>query len=168
MDAATLRAAQAPLKEKYKADPESARVPTAARGDFRDPEVTATITGFAGPVRAGLHPAAGGDGNDACSADLLLEAVLACAGVTMRAVATAMGVEIRSADLRADAHWDVRGTLGIDPSAPVGVQDIAIAITVDTDADDATLERLATATERYCVVGRSLAQPPTIKVVRAG
>src|SRR5436190_21601271 len=99
MDATALRAAQAPVKEKYQADPSSAITPTAARGDYRDPDVTATVDGFAGPVRAGLHPAAGGDGDDACSADLLLEALLACAGVTLRAVATSMGVDIGSASL---------------------------------------------------------------------
>lgn len=166
MDASTLRAAQAPLKDRYRTDPASARIPTTATGDHRDPQVTATVDGFAGPVRAGLHAAAGGTGEDACSADLLLQALLGCAGVTLRAVATAMGVEIRSADLRADGWWDARGTLGIDRSAPIGVQDVTVTITLDTDADDATLGRLATATERYCVVGRSLAVPPRISVVR--
>lgn len=166
MDASTLRAAQAPLKDRYRTDPASARIPTAAAGDYRDPEVTATIDGFAGAVRAGLHAAAGGNGEDACSADLLLQALLGCAGVTLRAVATATGVEIRSADLRADGWWDARGTLGIDRDAPIGVQDVVVTITLDTDADDATLGRLAAATERYCVVGRSLAVPPRISVVR--
>jgi len=166
MDAAALRAAQAPVKEKYRTDPGSARTPTTARGDYRDPGVTATVDGFAGAVRAGLHPAAGGYGRDACSADLLLEALLACAGVTLRAVATAMGVEIRSASLGADGWWDARGTLGVDRSAPVGVQEIVLTLTLDTDAEDVVLERLARATERYCVVGQSLAVPPVIRVVR--
>ncbi len=167
MDAATLRAAQAPLKETYRSDPATARIPTSARGDYRDPGVTGTVDGFAGPIRAGLHSAAGGDGTDACSADLLLEAVLACAAVTLRAVATSMGVEIRDARLAADAWWDARGTLGVDQQAPIGVQDIVVTLTLDTDADDATLGRLATATERYCVVGQTLATPPTIRVERA-
>lgn len=167
MDAATLKAAQAPVKEKYRTDPASARTPTAARGDYRDPDVTATVEGFAGPVRAGLHPAAGGDGSDACSADLLLEALLACAGVTLRAVATSMGVELRSAALAADGWWDARGTLGVDRSAPIGVQDIVLTLTLDTDASDADLERLAKATERYCVVGQTLASPPAVRVLRA-
>ncbi|MCR1785966.1 OsmC family protein [Nocardioides carbamazepini] len=166
MDASTLRAAQAPLKERYRTDPAAARIPAIAAGDYRDPGVTATVGGFAGLVRAGLHPAAGGDGEDACSADLLLQAILACAGVTLRAVATAMGVEIRSARLAADGWWDARGTLAIDRDAPVGVRDIVVVIAVDTDADDAALARLATATERYCVVGQSLAEPPEIRVVR--
>ena len=167
MDAASLRALQAPVKEQYRTDPASARTPTAARGDYRDPDVTATVDGFAGPVRAGLHPAAGGDGSDACSADLLLQALLACAGVTLRAVATSMGVEVRSASLAADAWWDARGTLGVDRAAPIGVQDIVVTLTLDTDAPDADLDRLAKATERYCVVGQTLAVPPTIRVVRA-
>jgi len=166
MDAAKLRAAQAPVKDKYRSDPGSARTPTAARGDYRDAGVTATVDGFAGAVRAGLHQAAGGDGEDACSADLLLEALLACAGVTLRAVATAMGVEIRAASLTADGWWDARGTLGVDRAAPIGVQDIVLTLTLDTDADDAALERLARATERYCVVGQTLATPPEVKVVR--
>ncbi|KRC54754.1 MULTISPECIES: OsmC family protein [unclassified Nocardioides] len=166
MDASTLRSAQAPLKDRYRTDPATARIPTGATGDYRDPEVTATIDGFAGPVRAGLHLAAGGDGQDACSADLLLQALLGCAGVTLRAVATAMGIEVRSAALRADGWWDARGTLGVDRAAPVGVQDVVVTVTLDTDADDAALDRLATATERYCVVGRSLAVPPRISVVR--
>lgn len=167
MDAATLRAAQAPFKEQYRTDPAAARIPCSARGDYRDPAVTATVDGFAGPLRAGLHQAAGGDGTDACSADVLLEAVLACAGVTLRAVATAMDIEIRSARLAADGWWDARGTLGVDRQAPIGVQDLVVTITVDADADDAALARLATATERYCVVGQTLATPPTIHVERA-
>lgn len=167
MDASTLRAAQAPLKERYRTDPGTARIPTRARADYRDPQVTATVDGYAGPVRAGLHAAAGGDGSDACSADLLLQAVLACAGVTLRAVATAMDVEIRSAELVAEGWWDARGTLGIDRAAPVGVQDVELTLTLETDADDATLSRLATATERSCVVGRTLASPPRIRVLRA-
>jgi uncharacterized OsmC-like protein len=166
MDARSLREAQAPLKERYRSEPAAARTPATARADYRDAGVTATVDGFAGPVRAGLHPAAGGDGHDACSADLLLQALLACAGVTLRAVATAMGVEIRAADLRADAVWDARGTLGVDRSAPVGLQEVTVTLRVATDADDATLARLATATDRYCVVGRTLATPPTIRVER--
>ncbi len=167
MDARSLREVQAPLKARYRADPAAARTSATAHGDFRDPDVTATIDGFAGPVRAGLHPAAGGDGSDACSADLLLQALLGCAGVTFRAVATAMGVEIRSADLAAEGTWDARGTLGVDREAPVGVEDITVTVTIDTDADDARLARLATATERYCVVAQSLATTPAFRVVRA-
>ena len=156
MDNTTLREMQTPLKEKYRSDPATARTPLKARGDFRDGGVTCTVEGWAGPVRAGLHQATGGDGNDACSADMLLEALLACAGVTLRSVATAMGVTLRSAALSADGEFDARGTLGVDRQAPVGVQDIVVTAEVDCDADDATLERLARSTERYCVVGQSL------------
>jgi uncharacterized OsmC-like protein len=168
MDASQLRELQAPLKQKYKDDPHTAHTPLRARGDFSAPGVTATVAGWAGPVRAGLHPATGGDGSDACSGDMLLEALLACAGVTLRSVATAMRVEVRSASLVADGCFDARGTLGVDREVPVGVTEIVVTAEVDTDADDATLARLATSTERYCVVGQSLASPPRIVVRRAG
>src|ERR1700751_740845 len=108
MDAATLRELQAPLKEHYRAHPDTARVPLGARADYRDPGITCTVTGWAGPVRAGLHGATGGDGSDACSGDMLLQALLACAGVTWRSVATAMGVQFRSASLHADGMFDAR------------------------------------------------------------
>ena len=166
MDAEELRARQAPLKEKYKADPATALVTSRATGDHRDPGITTTVDGWAGPVRAGQHPATGGDGSDACSADLLMEALLGCAGVTFRAVTTAMGVRTDDVELTAECTWDARGTLGLDREVPVGIGDVVVTITVDTDADDARLERIATSTERYCVVGQSLAQPPAIRVVR--
>ena len=168
MDATTLRELQRPLKDRYRESPEAACTPLSARGDFRDPGITATIEGFAGPVRAGLHRATGGDGSDACSGDLLLEALLACAGVTLRSVATAMGVDIRTATLRAEGAFDARGTLGVDRAVPVGVTDIVVTCALQTSADDATLERLAAATERYCVVGQSLREPPRIVVTRIG
>lgn len=107
-------------------------------------------------MRAGLHAATGGDGSDACSGDMLLDALAACAGVTLRSVATAMGVPIRSAELRAEGMFDARGTLGLDRSVAVGVQDVVLTVRLDTDADDATLQRLAKSTERYCVVSQSL------------
>lgn len=166
MNATELLAAQAPLKQRYRDDPATARTPVSARGSFADPGVTATIEGFAGPVRAGLHRATGGDGSDACSGDLLLEALLACAGVTLRSVATAMSLTIDSAELVAEGVFDARGTLGVDRTVPVGVTDITVTATLDTDATDEQLERLAALTERYCVVGQSLAQPPTIQVRR--
>lgn len=167
MDATELRAAQAPLKSRYREDPTSAVTPLHASGDLRDPGVTATIEGFAGPVRAGLHPATGGDGTDACSGDLLLEALLACAGVTLRSVATATGVQIRSGQLHAAGVFDARGTLGVDRDAPVGVGQVVVTCTLDTDADDDQLARLAALTERYCVVGQSLKEPPSVVVRRA-
>jgi len=166
MDASTLRDLQAPLKERYRSDPASALTPLSAHGDYRDEAVTCTVETWAGPARAGLHVATGGDGDDACSGDMLLDALVACSGVTLRSVATAMGVTIRSAKVRAEGTFDARGTLGIDRDAPVGVQDILVTFDVDTDADDAALERLARSTERYCVVGQTLREPPRFNVRR--
>ena len=166
MDAASLRELQAPLKRQYRDDPPSARTPVHARGDYREPGITCTIDGWAGPVRAGLHPATGGQGLDACSGDMLLEAVAGCAGVTLRSVATAMGIEIRSADIRVDGVFDAKGTLGVDREAPVGVQDVVVAVELDTDADDAALTKLAELTERYCVVAQSLREIPRFTVAR--
>lgn len=166
MDAASLRAAQAPLKDRYRQDPASARAAISATGRVAD-GIAFDVDQFTGVTRAGLHLATGGDGSDACSGDMLMEALLACAGVTLRSVATAMGMELRSATGTATGMFDARGTLGIDREAPVGAQDVVVIFELDTDADDASLERLATATERYCVVGRSLAVPPRIEVRRA-
>ena len=168
MDAAQLRDLQAPIKQRYRDEPASACVTMHAEATFADPGVTATVQTWAGPARAGLHPSTGGDGSDACSGDMLLQALLACAGVTMRSVATAMGVEIRSARLTARGDMDARGTLGVSKEAPVGMHDIHVVAEVDTDADDPTLERLATLTERYCVVAQSLAERPAFTVRRAG
>ncbi|HEX6955670.1 MAG TPA: OsmC family protein [Agromyces sp.] len=167
MDRTELRALQAPLKERYRDDPDAAVTPVSARGSFADDGITATIETWAGPVRTGLHPATGGHGADACSADFLLQALLGCAGVTLRSVATAMGVEIRSAELRAEGVFDARGTLGIDRTVPVGVMDVVVTAVVDTDADDAALERLRTGTERFCVVAQSLAETPDFVIERA-
>jgi uncharacterized OsmC-like protein len=167
MDPAELRARQAPVKERYRADPDSARTPLRVRGAFRDPGITCTVDGWAGPARGGLHPATGGDGTDACSADMLLEALLACAGVTLRSVATMLGVDIRSAELTADGAFDARGTLGVDRQAQVGMTDLVVTVTLDTDADDTTLDKLARSTERYCVVGQSLREDVRFIVRRA-
>ncbi len=158
---------QAPLRDRYAADPAAAVTPLTASADYRDDGITSTVDGFAGPVRAGLHTATGGDGSDACSGDMLLEALLACAGVTMRSVATSMGLDVRSARLTAESSFDARGTLGIARDAPVGIGPVTITAEVDVDADDTALSRLAASTERYCVVGQSLAQPPTVVVRRS-
>jgi uncharacterized OsmC-like protein len=166
MDAPNLRETQAPLKATYRSDPASARTPLSARGDFRDSGVTCTVDTWAGPVRAGLHASTGGDGSDACSGDMLLDALVACAGVTLRSVATAMGVKLDSVSLRAEGVFDARGTLGVDRSVPVGVQDVVVTIDVTTDADDGALERLARSTERYCVVGQSLKESPRVSIRR--
>jgi uncharacterized OsmC-like protein len=168
MDAPALRELQAPLKQKYRDDPETARTPMSAHADFSDGGITTTVATWNGPVRAGFHPATGGDGSDACSGDMLLQALLACAGVTLRSVATALGIEVRGAELTARAEMDARGTLGVSREAPVGLHSVAVVAELDTDADDATLAKLAQLTERYCVVAQTLAQPPHLTVRRRG
>ena len=168
MDATSLRELQAPLKQRYKDDPGSAATPLHASGRTAEDGISFTVDGWAGPVRAGLHEATGGDGSDDCSGDMLLDAVLGCAGVTLRSVATAMGLGLRSATGAATGSFDARGTLGLDRDVPVGVTDLRLVFTVDADADDAQLAKLAQLTERYCVVAKSLATPPVIEVVRAG
>ncbi|MFC4128323.1 OsmC family protein [Nocardia rhizosphaerae] len=167
--AAELRAKQASVKQRYREDPGAAVTPLRARGSFADPGVTCTVQTFAGPARAGLHPATGGDGSDACSGDMLLEALAACAGVTCRSVATAMELPIVGAEVEATGSFDATGTLGIDRTVEVGVSPITVTITVTTSAEVevAALAKLADLTERYCVVGRSLRHPPVIRVVRA-
>ncbi|MEP7017923.1 MAG: OsmC family protein [Actinomycetota bacterium] len=166
MDRTELREMQAPLKQRYRDEPASALTSLHATGSFDDPGITCTVDSWAGPVRAGLHPAAGGNGGDACSGDMLLQALLACAGVTMRSVAIALGVDIRSARLHAEGEFDARGTLGISRDAPVGVRAIQLIAEVDTDADDQTLARLVELTERYCVVAQSLAELPSLRIQR--
>lgn len=166
MDSTTLREVQAPLKARYRDEPTSALTPLQATGAYDDPGITCTVQSWAGPVRAGLHPATGGDGSDACSGDMLLQAVLACAGVTMRSVATALGIDIRSARLHAKGEFDARGTLGVSRDTPVGVHHVALVAELDTDADDELLARLAALTERYCVVAQSLAEPPSLSIQR--
>ena len=166
MDSTTLREVQAPLKARYRDEPASALTPLHATGAYDDPGLTCTVEGWAGPVRAGLHPATGGDGSDACSGDMLLQAVLACAGVTLRSVATALGIDVRSARLHATGQFDARGTLGVSRDTPVGIHDVQLIVELDTDADDQALARLASMTERYCVVAQSLADPPAIRIQR--
>lgn len=168
MDSTTLRALQAPLKVQYRDDPASAGTPLAAIGGFAEDGITCTVAGFAGPVRAGLHRATGGDGSDACSGDMLLEAVLACAGVTLRSVAAASDLDLGEVRLKASASFDARGTLGLDRAVPVGIRDLEILVEVTGELDDAQLDRLARTTERFCVVGQSLREPPRILVRHAG
>jgi uncharacterized OsmC-like protein len=167
VDVATLRARQAPLKQRYRDDPSSAATALGGTASLAGPGVTVMVDTWAGSVRAGLHEATGGDGQDACSGDMLLEALVACAGVTLRSVALAMGIEIRSGALRASGRFDARGTLAVAKDAPVGVTDLTIQGDLDTDADAAELARLAELTERYCVVGQSLRAPVTIDLCRA-
>jgi uncharacterized OsmC-like protein len=162
MDANELRALQAPLKQRYRDTPDAARV--TARAECRlDPDnVACAIPAWHGEVSAGLHSATGGDGKLACSADMLLEALVACAGVTLRAVATAMSVPLRGGRIVAEGVWDARGTLGIDKAAPIGLTDIALRFEIDADADTAKLERMIQTTERYCVILQTLRNPPKI------
>ncbi|MEU4320621.1 OsmC family protein [Nocardia fluminea] len=167
--AAELKALQASVKQRYRDDPAAAVTALRGAGSFADPGITCTVRTFAGPVRAGLHRATGGDGADACSGDMLLEAVAACAGVTCRSVATAMGLPVTGAEVEAAGSFDATGTLGIDRTAEVGVSPITVTITVTTSAavEDAALVKLGELTERYCVVGQSLRHPPSIRVVSA-
>lgn len=163
----SLRELQRPLKDRYRAEPETARVPSRAVARLTGDGVTATVEGWAGDVTAGLHPATGGAGAEACSADLLLQAVAACAGVTLRSVAVAMGVDLREPSVEVEGHWDARGTLGVDREAPVGLTDVTVTFRFDSDADDATKDRLVQLAERYCVVAQTLSSPPQLAVRRA-
>lgn len=164
---AALRALQRPLKERYRADPDTGRQTSTATAHVLADAVSAQVPQWAGPARAGLHPATGGDGSEACSGDMLLEALAGCAGVTLRSVAVAMGIPLRSATVHVRGHWDARGTLGVDREAPVGFTDIEVRIEVDADADEATVERLVSLTERYCVVAQTLQAPTPVSVTVA-
>jgi uncharacterized OsmC-like protein len=160
-----LRAVQAPLKDRYREAPEAARVTLRAQGRLGEGLSCKVETGKA-LVVAGLHPATGGDGLAACSGDMLLEALVACAGVTLNAVATALGIVLRDATLEAQGDLDFRGTLGVAKEAPVGFTDIRLAITLDTDASEEQLDTLLRLTERYCVVYQTLAHPARLAVTR--
>jgi uncharacterized OsmC-like protein len=164
MDANELRALQAPLKKQYREQPETARMPARAEAMLDVERVACRVRSWAGETDAGLHPATGGDGSLACSTDMLLEALVACAGVTISAVATAMGVKLRGGRVIAEGHWDARGTLGVDREAPVGVTDIVLKLELDTDADAATVRRLVEMTERFCVIYQTLRTPPRLSV----
>src|ERR1700761_133815 len=162
MNADELRAIQAPIKQLYRDNPQAARVPARAEGTLDPDNIAIKVDAWHGKVTAGLHKAGGGSGELACSADMLLEALVGCAGVTLRAVATAMGVTIRSGKVIAEGIWDARGTLGVDRAAPVGLTDIKVKFDVDCDADQAKLERMIQTTERYCVILQTLKSPPKI------
>jgi uncharacterized OsmC-like protein len=168
MNAEQLRALQAPLKQRYRDDPATARVVSRAEAILEPADIACTVHAWHGEVTAGLHTAGGGSGELACSADMLLEALIACAGVTLRAVATAMGVTISGGRIVAEGVWDARGTLGIDRSVPVGLTEVALRFEVDSDADAAKLERMIQTTERYCVILQTLRTPPTVNFTVAG
>jgi uncharacterized OsmC-like protein len=163
MKADELRAAQAPLKDRYRETPRAALITLRATGRLGE-GVTCKIETGKALVAAGLHPATGGNGLSACSGDMLLEALVACAGVTLNAVATALGVELRDASLEAEGDLDFRGTLGVSKEAPVGFQDIRLRISLDTDASDEDVSKLIRLTERYCVVYQTLIHAPDIEV----
>jgi uncharacterized OsmC-like protein len=164
MDATTLRSLQAPLKERYKGDPQSAVITLKARGTLDDAAIACKVeTGRALAV-AGLHPATGGSGLELCSGDMLLEALVACAGVTIKAVATAIDVPLRSGTVSAEGDLDFRGTLGVAKDAPVGFKQIRLRFTVDTDAPQDKLDQLIKLTERYCVVYQTLKSGPPIEL----
>src|SRR5881296_4397180 len=163
MNADELRKLQAPLKAQYRDRPETALVTLRAEGRVGD-NITCRIETGKARVAAGLHPATGGDGQSACSADMLLEALVGCAGVTLRAVATALGIPLRDAKIRAEGDLDFRGTLGVSKDVPVGFKQIRLHFDVDTDATEEQLATLLRLTERYCVVYQTLSHPANIAV----
>lgn len=165
MNAEELRSVQAPLKEQYRDTPAAALVTLRAQGRLGEGISCKIETGKALAV-AGLHPATGGSGQAACSGDMLLEALVACAGVTLNAVATALGIALRDASLQAEGDLDFRGTLGVSKEVPVGFQNIRLQFTLDTDASEEQLATLLRLTERYCVVYQTLAHPPALAVNR--
>jgi uncharacterized OsmC-like protein len=161
MDRDQLRTLQAPLKERYKTEPEAAVVTLSANGELGEGVSCSVQTGRA-LAEAGLHPATGGDGSLLCSGDMLLEALVACAGVTLRAVSTSLGISVSSGRVRAEGDLDFRGTLGVDRDAPVGFSAIRLSFDLDTDADESQLATLQRLTERYCVVYQTLAGGPAL------
>jgi uncharacterized OsmC-like protein len=168
MNAEQLRAVQAPIKQRYRDTPEAARVPTRAECRLDGDDVACTVSTWHGETRAGLHPATGGSGELACSADMLLEALVACAGVTLRAVATAMSIPLRGGRVVAEGHWDARGTLGTDRTVPVGLTDVTLRFELDADAPADKVARLIETTERYCVILQTLKAPPRISIAPPG
>jgi uncharacterized OsmC-like protein len=163
MDGTQLKATQAPLKQRYRDEPQAALVTLHAAGAIGD-GVTCSVETGQMLIKAGLHPATGGLGGVACSGDLLLQALVACAGVTLNAVATSLGFKLRDAKLRAEGDIDFRGTLGVSKEAPVGFTAIRLAIEVDGDLSEAELATLLKLTERYCVVYQTLAKPAAMSV----
>jgi uncharacterized OsmC-like protein len=162
MDSASLRALQAPIKDRYKTEPKAAFITLRAKGTLDDANIACKVeTGRALAV-AGLHPATGGSGLELCSGDMLLEALVACAGVTLKAVATALDIALRSGTVSAEGDLDFRGTLGVAKEAPVGFAQIRLAFKLDTDAPDEKLDQLLKLTERYCVVYQTIRNGPAV------
>ncbi len=162
MDAHKLRSIQAPLKARFREEPEAARITLKATGRIDDDEIVCRIDTARAEVKAGLHPASGGNKRTVCSGDMLLEALAACAGVTLKAVATALDIKLRSGTVRAEGDLDFRGALGVDPEVEVGFSDVRLRFELDTDATPAERDRLLELTERYCVVYQTLRRSPRL------
>ena len=163
MDAGQLRALQAPIKERYKESPEKAVTPARAEAIIEEDDISCQISTYAGTTLAGLHPATGGDGSKACSADMLMEALAACASVTLKAVATAMRIPLKHARVVANGTWDARGTLAVDRDTPVGLTEVKLQFEIDSTAERKKLEKMIEVTERYCVIYQTLAKSPTLE-----
>jgi uncharacterized OsmC-like protein len=164
MDAAELRALQAPIKERYSTTPSAAVITLKAKGELDDGNIACKVETGRAPAVAGLHPATGGSGLELCSGDMLLEALVACAGVTLKAVSTALGIAIRSGTVSAEGDLDFRGTLGVAKDAPVGFREIRLRFALDTDAPPDKLEQLLKLTERYCVVYQTIRSGPPVDI----
>jgi uncharacterized OsmC-like protein len=164
MDAAELRAMQAPIKDRYKADADAALITLKARGTLDDTNIACKVETGRALAIAGLHPATGGSGMELCSGDMLLEALVACAGVTLKAVATALDIPVTSGRVSAEGDLDFRGTLGVAKDAPVGFREIRLAFDIDTDAPQEKLDQLLKLTERYCVVYQTIKAGPPVAV----
>ncbi len=164
MDAAALRALQAPLKERYRNDPRAATITLKAKGTLDAAHIACRVETGRGLAVAGLHPATGGSGLELCSGDMLLEALVGCAGVTLKAVATALEIPLKSAEVSAEGDLDVRGTLGVAKDAPVGFAQIRLRFDLETDVGEDKLDQLLKLTERYCVVYQTLRNGPPIEV----
>lgn len=162
MDIQKLKSLQAPLKARYREEPEAARITLKATGRIDDDNIACKVDTAHAVVEAGLHPATGGDGRSMCSGDMLLEALTACAGVTLKAVATALEIPLRGGTVRAEGDLDFRGTLGVDRDAAVGFSDVRLSFDLDTDATPAQRDRLIELTERYCVVYQTLHSSPRL------
>jgi uncharacterized OsmC-like protein len=164
MDAGELRAMQAPLKERYRSEPEAANITLKAKGALDDTSIACKVKTGGALAVAGLHPATGGSGLELCSGDMLLEALVACAGVTLKAVATAIDIPIRSGTVAAEGDLDFRGTLGVAKDAPVGFAQIRLRFDLDTDAPQEKLDQLLRLTERYCVVYQTIRNGPPVDI----
>lgn len=162
MDANALRAMQAPIKERYKSDPKAALITLKARGTLDNANIACKVETGRALAIAGLHPATGGSGLELCSGDMLLEALVACAGVTLKAVATAIDIPLKSGTISAEGDLDFRGTLGVAKDAPVGFRDIRLRFELDTDASEEQRKKLLELTERYCVVLQTIRRAPPV------